>query len=235
MRIFPLLAFLVCALSCQSHGPAAKAPLRGNPSDLMADTVVLVDSDFDGRCSGVWVSEREILTAAHCTRDSEIGDLGFYGIPDDVVVEDGDEKIHSVHVYRLVARDVQHDLALLKVLFSPNHGIATIADSEHDAIVGEPVQTMGHPLMEMWSYSTGVVAAVRVFSDDPDVPPMAWVQSTAPISPGNSGGGLFDAQGRLLGVAHAFMPHGENLNFYVHAVYVRSFLRDHASGEWSAA
>lgn len=44
------------------------------------------------------------------------------------------------------------------------------------------------------------------------VPPSPLIQTTAPVSPGSSGGGLFDNQGRLIGII-TFGTSGQNLNF----------------------
>ena len=43
------------------------------------------------------------------------------------------------------------------------------------------------------------------------------VQTSAPISQGSSGGGLFDARGHLLGITTFYFRAGQNLNFAVAA------------------
>jgi len=43
------------------------------------------------------------------------------------------------------------------------------------------------------------------------------VQTSAPISHGSSGGGLFDARGELLGITTFYFAGGQNLNFAVAA------------------
>lgn len=43
------------------------------------------------------------------------------------------------------------------------------------------------------------------------------VQTTAPISPGSSGGGLFDAQANLLGITTFMLKQSQNLNFAIAA------------------
>jgi S1-C subfamily serine protease len=54
---------------------------------------------------------------------------------------------------------------------------------------------------------------------------MWWIQATAPISPGNSGGGLFDAEGDLVGVcSRAAGGRAQALNFWVHVMYVQALL-----------
>jgi S1-C subfamily serine protease len=51
-----------------------------------------------------------------------------------------------------------------------------------------------------------------------------WVQITAPISPGSSGGPVLTGDGRLVGVATASVIDGQNLNFAVPANEVRNLL-----------
>jgi S1-C subfamily serine protease len=46
------------------------------------------------------------------------------------------------------------------------------------------------------------------------------VQHTAPISPGSSGGALFDARGELIGLTVAYLEGGQNLNFAIPAAGV---------------
>jgi S1-C subfamily serine protease len=43
------------------------------------------------------------------------------------------------------------------------------------------------------------------------------IQTTAPISPGSSGGGLFDAQGSLVGITTMVRRDSQNLNFAIAA------------------
>lgn len=210
---------------------AACVPTRGSQTphtrdalDLETKTIALVMPTSDGSvrafCSGVWVSSDEIITANHCVADDDLDERVAYVTRGDVSAYDSDEP-EAVHMARLTARDEVHDLALLTAKLSPDHGVAELA---REVIVGEHVSTMGHPRGLWWSYSEGNVAAVRARDDMADGA-MWWVQSTAAISPGNSGGGLFNDDHELLGIAHAYIPrNAENVNLYVHVRYVRALL-----------
>jgi S1-C subfamily serine protease len=46
---------------------------------------------------------------------------------------------------------------------------------------------------------------------------IALIQTTAPISPGSSGGGLFDERGNLVGITTFLLQGGQQLNFAVAA------------------
>jgi tetratricopeptide (TPR) repeat protein len=59
------------------------------------------------------------------------------------------------------------------------------------------------------SLSEGLVSALRKFEG------VSFIQTTAPISHGSSGGGLFDEQGRLIGITTFTVKDGQNLNFAI--------------------
>lgn len=222
-----LLLLLVAFAACATPGPALKGgqldSSSGSVEDLTAKTVALVVPRIDMRvrayCSGVWVSSKAILTAHHCI-EKKTGEV-YYVTKDQVLDAEGEEKIGpKVGIAHIVAQDADHDLALLTAEDPPAHGIAQVALS--GIVPGAKVSTMGHPFGLWYSYSAGHIAAIRIM----DLEPMAiYVQTTAPTSKGNSGCGLFNEQGGLVGIAHAGIPMGSNLAFYVHATHVHDFLK----------
>lgn len=223
MHRFFVALVVALSLSACAERPPAQTPHTSGAYDLERKTVALVMTNgVEARafCSGVWIGENLILTANHCVDDADPGDSVSYVVRNDVVASDGDE-IAAVRVAHVKAQDPAHDVALLTAKMPPAHGVAAFA--KRPAAVGDVVQSMGHPRGLLWSYSTGNVAALR--TDDTG---MWFVQSTAPISPGNSGGGLFDEWGDLVGVCHSYIPSGENLNLYVDARYARELLKAQA-------
>lgn len=72
--------------------------------------------------------------------------------------------------------------------------------------VGEPVYAVGAPKGFELSLSDGIVSQLRGG-------PPPFIQTTAAISPGSSGGGLFDAEGRLVGFTTLYIEGGQSLNF----------------------
>jgi S1-C subfamily serine protease len=230
MRFALLLLLLTaaCALppAAASEGPA---PSPVTVETLASSTVALVEDDFLGievrpYCSGVWIAPSVILTAQHCVSDLVIGSEVFYVIRDDVFGPGDLEARKSIAVRRgqLLAADEDHDLALVYAWAAPLH---TVTRTSHEAIpVGSVVRTMGTPLGLWWSYSSGHISAVRKTDAGLDI---VWLQTTAPISPGNSGGGLFDEYGRLLGIASRSYIRGQNLNLYVHRIHIEAFLKKH--------
>ncbi|HEX7953014.1 MAG TPA: trypsin-like peptidase domain-containing protein [Burkholderiales bacterium] len=83
--------------------------------------------------------------------------------------------------------------------------------------IGAPVFAIGSPRGLELSISNGIVAGFREANNG-----MRLIQTTAPFSPGSSGGGLFDDQGRLVGITTLIAKDSQNLNFAVPAQYIPS-------------
>lgn len=204
--------------------PSASLSHSNAAEDLRSKTVALVQRDEDEEvrafCSGVWVSQFSILTAAHCVDDLAVGSKVEYVSPFDVFnpgsLEAKAEIVPRGAVIR--ALDDKHDLALLVTSQYPVHGWSRPALNVR---AGDFAQSMGQPLGLWWSYSSGDVAAIRQFDAGVNI---VWVQATTPISPGNSGGGLFDEDGQLIGIAHGSFTRGQLLNLFVHPQYIHDFL-----------
>lgn len=73
--------------------------------------------------------------------------------------------------------------------------------------VGETVFAIGAPQGLELSLSEGIVSSIREEED------RRYIQTTAAISPGSSGGGLFNADGKLVGITAFTFKHGQTLNF----------------------
>jgi S1-C subfamily serine protease len=218
--------------ACSHPAPKAPAPIEGPHSAeaarLTAETVAFVVQDLEethAYCSGVWVSDTSLVTAAHCLEFREPGEILDYVTHDDVFAP-GDlaKRPAIVASHAMVyAVDDAHDLALLRASSRVHEYVhTTLAEVRPGAFVA----TMGHPMGLWWSYSSGEVAAVRLEDIGGE---SVWIQATAPISPGNSGGGLFDERGYLIGIASRSLTRGQMLNFYVHGQYVDALMRKQAS------
>lgn len=86
--------------------------------------------------------------------------------------------------------------------------------------VGDKVFAIGSPIGMKNSLSEGIVSGLREHKG------ITVIQTTAPISPGSSGGGLFDAQGNLVGITTFKLIKGENLNFAVDIRHAEDLLSD---------
>ena len=141
-----------------------------------------------GAGSGVIISEDGyILTCAHVVSGANT-----------ITVQLADNTEYSA---TLVGADSTSDVAVLKIE-STGLTPATIGDSSALA-VGETVVAVGNPMGTLSGTVTdGIVSAVnrsvQVEGND-----MSLIQTNAAISPGNSGGGLFNAAGELIGIVNA--------------------------------
>ena len=114
-----------------------------------------------------------------------------------VTLRDG----NTSYTAAVIGSDSDNDIALLKV---DAKGLtpATFGDSSKLA-VGDYVVAIGNPLGELGGTVTdGIISALArdVTIEDQN---MTLLQTNAQISPGNSGGGLFNANGELIGIVNA--------------------------------
>jgi len=111
---------------------------------------------------------------------------------------------------KLVAADDDTDRCVIKTdtVLTPIGGVRTL-DS---LAVGERVFAIGAPLSLELTLSEGLVSGIR------REPARNLVQTSAALSPGSSGGGLFDERGNLIGITTLASINGaQNLNFAIAA------------------
>lgn len=117
---------------------------------------------------------------------------------------------------RVARLDAERDLARLRVgrLRAPPASLRPSDSLE----VGERVYTVGAPQGLDLSLSEGLVSRLKPDRD------AFLIQTTAPISKGSSGGGLFDSQGRLVGVTAFALREGQGLNFALPTEWITELL-----------
>jgi len=217
VKLLVLVLALVMAMMSTCCLPSSSSPTTDPVADLTAKTVAVVridDGEIAPCCTGVWVSSFAILTADHCFDEAALGTVVPYLVNRDLA-DNHPRPRESV----LYARDKAADLALLFAFDRPDHPIARVANM---VTQGQVSREMGHPIGLWYSFSVGNVAAVRWATFEGQT--RLWVQSTTPTSRGSSGGGLFDDHGDLIGITDAVYMDGQNLNLFVHPVYIRDFL-----------
>jgi S1-C subfamily serine protease len=113
---------------------------------------------------------------------------------------------------KLEHADAPRDLCLLQVA----HFSAPAVEmrSAKDLKVGERVYAIGNPKGLEVTLSDGLISGLRteLLTEAIDKEHNALVQTTAPLSPGSSGGGLFDTEGRLVGITTFGWRDAQNLN-----------------------
>ena len=101
----------------------------------------------------------------------------------------------------IVGTDAKNDIAIIKIDAT---GLvpAVVGDSE-TLTVGSEVIAIGNPLGELRGTATAGIISATNRTIEVEGQAMTLIQTDAAISPGNSGGGLFDATGKLIGIVNA--------------------------------
>ena len=152
----------------------------GNLADLLTRAVVEIRSPRGGGAGIIWASNGLVVTNAHCVPR---------GAPLRI---DGGGRLHSADV---IAYSRDHDLALVH---APTVSGPVLALRDvHSLRPGEIVFAHGHPLGMSHSLTMGAIHGVATHprSGEP-----RFVIADVRLAPGNSGGALVDALGRLVGI-----------------------------------
>jgi S1-C subfamily serine protease len=125
----------------------------------------------------------------------------------------------------VVALDQEADLAIIKVAGEINIQPLELSGNDLPA-VGAKVYAIGNPHGLANSLSDGLVSAHREKGAIPEFPYMpTMIQTTAPISPGSSGGPLLGVDGKVVGITTIGSGDKvQNLNFAIPATHVRWLL-----------
>lgn len=121
-------------------------------------------------------------------------------------------RVNVMYEAKLEHADAPRDLCILQVAnFSAP---AVQVRSVKDLKVGERVYAIGNPKGLEVTLSEGLISGLRseLLNESIDKEGNSLVQTTAALSPGSSGGGLFDAEGRLVGVTTFGWRDAQNLN-----------------------
>jgi hypothetical protein len=124
-------------------------------------------------------------------------------------------------VTRIIGFDQPHDLALLQIAPKTQLPVLSIGDS-NIVEAGDPVIAIGNPAGLDYTVSDGLVSNVH---DDPKND-LTVLQISAPISPGSSGGPLFNSFGEVIGTATAIIEAGQNLNLGMPSKYLSALIKN---------
>jgi hypothetical protein len=145
--------------------------------------------------SAVAVSNTTLITNCHVVKNS------------DYILVKKEEQFGTA---RVVGGDKKTDRCFLQTTdmpLTPVQGVRPFQSIE----VGEDVYALGNPRGLESTFSPGIVSAKR-HQDG-----LNYVQTTAPITNGSSGGGLFDSRGNLIGINTFLIKGVGNLNFAISA------------------
>ncbi len=145
---------------------------------------VVVITNGDGQGSGVLI--RPNIVATNCHVVNEGGAIAVY--------KSDNRRADTDTAFPATIRraDTDKDFCLLDV--DGLWGIPVTVRRYDTLKVGEAVYGLGAPQGLDLSLSSGLVSQLRVIGD------IRYIQTDAAISPGSSGGGLFDGEGNLVGI-----------------------------------
>jgi serine protease Do len=182
----------------------------GEIAEKLRRSTVVIQSGGRGSGSGViWSSDGSIITNAHVAR----------GMLVKVQLWDG-----QAFDATIASRDSRRDLALLRI-GAMNLPSVSVADSSQ-VRPGELAIAVGNPLGFVGALTTGVIHTVSPLRG---LGSQSWVQADVRLAPGNSGGPLADARGRLIGINT--MTAGR-LALAIPSNVVRDFLSTGPSDAW---
>ncbi len=219
VRLGRLAALGLCALAALPAAALSAAELFAQVSPSIWQVQTLdADGLLLGQGSAVVVAPGQLVTNCHVLARAKKVRVRRDGQP-------------SALPARLVLWDVQRDLCQLEAagLLAP----AVVLGTTGTVAVGQPAYAIGHPKGLDLTMSAGLVSSLRRNAAGQ----LVLVQTSAAISGGSSGGGLFNEQGELLGLTTIASITGDaqNLNFAIPADWIRDLTRRHAAARAALA
>lgn len=207
----PRLGRLALLAAAATLAPMAHALTPSEFFAKVSPSVWLVHTyDADGlplgQGSAVVIAPDTLITNCHVLRKAKT-----FRVAHDGVVLDG----------KLQLWDPARDVCQVKAA-NLNAPAVELGDSAQ-VVVGQAVYTLGSPRGYELTLSNGLVSALRHDASQQ----LAMIQISAPISHGSSGGGLFDTDGRLIGITSAGVDAAQNLNFALPVAYIRELPARH--------
>lgn len=196
-----LVAFMAAGISIQSFAlEPDQVYAKVAPSIVVVVGYKTANPAASSLGSGVVIAPGQIVTNCHVIEDADL-----------IYVRH--EKISSVALLRFADpdRDLCQVTAVDKSQFSKAiTGVVSVSELR----VGQRVYAVGAPQGLDLTLSDGLISSLRTLDEG------TVIQTNAPISPGSSGGGLFDANARLIGITSFYHTGGQNLNFAVPASWI---------------
>ena len=207
--IFLIRALL--ALLAAISLPAAAQSANAVYTQVGRSVGIVLVSTFEGQLVGsgsaVTVAAQTMVTNRHVLLPGHRYQvyIGGYTVDAEVGICDSTQDLCLLSVPRLEARPVE--FADANMLSVGDSVYAIGAPNEIGNIVGVSQATRQKSYSPpQVSLSNGLITALRPVEDG------KIIQTNAAISPGSSGGGLFDARGRLVGITTFAMRSGQGLN-----------------------
>ena len=210
--LFKKFLIIICLLFLSNRQITAQGKTTADIVEDVSASVVVIAAKFPnisdkGQGSGVIIDDgMTVVTNVHVVGGaSEIM----------VHLQDG----RSVKSKGYLKADIDRDLITIKIP-KKFKGIKPIKLSRSKKIkIGTKVVAIGSPQGLTNTVSEGIISGMREFESGTKV-----IQTSAPVSPGSSGGGLFNLNSELIGITSFLHMGGQNLNFAYPAEYILPLL-----------
>lgn len=170
--------------------------------------VVVQAQDKDGKPvafgSGVVMPDGDVVTNCHIIVDAS-----------------SIEVYHGEKGYNASTRYVDWDRDVCSFSVPSMKAPSVSVGNTKNLKVGSRVYAIGAPQGLTLTFSEGIISSLRPVEGG------QYLQITAPISPGSSGGGLFDEEGRLIGLTTFYLKEGQQLNFAVPVEWIGELSQRH--------
>ena len=162
--------------------------------------------------TGFFIEKNKILTNFHVVKDNNLVEV--------VLKPYGYEKVSfkSPNVGYVEYKDKERDLAIVKMELDEKINISILTLSDNNTIEkGDKVYTIGHPYDSKWSCRGGRITNIIKKEYETDIS----------IDKGNSGGPLFNENGKVIGVVTKFHSKNKLMNYSVSLDEVKNFLANY--------
>jgi hypothetical protein len=202
-----------CSAMSSSSSMVVRRPWSVSEVAKLADRVVLIETEGRDMFGAVAKSGSGFLISASgwIVTNYHVIDKALGGT---ITLNDG----RKIADFAVLGYDVQKDLAIIDIP-GDAYPFCRLGDSAAVGL-GDSVVAIGSPLGLQNTVSEGIVS--KIWADG--------IQTTAAISPGSSGGALFNLFGEVIGVTAAGTQSGENIGWAVPSNEIGSVS---TSGSWS--
>ncbi len=217
LRVVVVLALAACGSSAPKQ---AAAPRPLTPKDIVqrsSPAIVRIEAGTEKVGTGFILDKVGLIaTNLHVIAGESVIKVRLY---------DGSQYA----VLQVAGLDPERDLAVLRI--QPNKELPILKLGDSDAVTaGDQIVTIGNPLGVFdYSVTEGLISQVRPVCGRADIAAqrctqeLTVLQISAAISPGSSGGPLFNQSGEVVGVTTAITA-GQNLNFAVPGNYLKALI-----------
>ena len=196
------LALCLLVYAAAALGLSASEVFRRVAPSVVVVLAVDGSDQTKGLGSGVVVAQDRVITNCHVSDAAAV-----------VYVKRDGERDKA----RVIERATDKDLCLLQAS-TGNAPVVKLRRSA-DVQIGEPVYAIGNPQGLEQTLSPGLISQLRKTEKG------LMLQTTAPISSGSSGGGLFHEAGLLIGITVGQYKDAQNLNFAIPVDWIDDVLR----------